>query len=55
MSSWLDPYLDSLADKLGLKTRRNTINDAMRQNPGAESEVARLEATARRTDPTYGP
>lgn len=41
MSSWLDPFVDSLADKLGLKTRRNTLNDALRQDPGAESEVGR--------------
>lgn len=42
MSSWLDPFVDSLADKLGLKSNKRMMDDAMRQDPGAESEVNRM-------------
>lgn len=52
MSSWLDPYLDSLAKTLGLK--KPSIDDAMRQDPGAQAEVNRFMNAGRAQNTAQG-
>ncbi len=55
MSSWLDPYLNSLADKLGLrKSNAGFMADAMAQDPGAQSEVDRYANMGRAQNAAHG-